>query len=228
MADRDLTDAQVSLVIDFLKRWGIDSPELVFELTDHYCEKAKEKMADGWSFEKVLDSWKTKKHFLSLKRIQSEFEKSFKKQWTRSQIKALKTVFTSTQLLWLLFCIGVILFANYSGFGLFVLGVCAVLSAVYYITFGYFYWIKKYQRIFEIRDNLVGGLIYYWSIYYFLTSVESNGFEYSSDLFQWNTVLAIVVVFLSFYQYNLYSKSWQKLKGLTEEYLIEFKKPHLA
>jgi hypothetical protein len=228
MAERDLTDAQVSLVIDFLKRWGIDSPELVFELTDHYCEVAKERMEQGWSFEEVLDSWKTKKHFLSLKKIQGEFEKSFKEQWTRSQIKALKTVFTSTQLLWLSVCIGVILFATYFGFGIVVLGVCAALSAVYYIGFGYFYWIKKYQRIFELRDNLVGGLIYYWSIYYFVKSAESDELFYSSDLFQWKTALVMAVVILSFYQYNLYSKSWQKLKGLTEEYLIEFKKPHLA
>jgi hypothetical protein len=228
MAERDLTDAQVSLVIDFLKRWGIDSPELVFELTDHYCEKAKERMNKGEPFHEVLDSWKTKKHFLSLKRIQNEFEKSFKKQWTRSQMKALKTVFTSIQLLWLSVCIGVVLIATYFGFGIVVLGVCAALSAVYYIGFGYFYWIKKYQRIFEIRDNLVGGLIYYWSIYYFLMSAESNELVYSSDLFQWNTVLSITVVVLSFYQYNLYSKAWQKLKGLTEEYLIEFKKPNLV
>jgi len=228
MAERDLTDVQVSLVIDFLKRWGIDSPELVFELTDHYCEKAKEMMEQGWSFEKALDSWKTKEHFLSLKRIQSEFEKSFKKQWTRSQIKALKTVFTSVQLIWLSVCFGVILSATYFGFGIVILGFCASLSAVYYFGFGYFYWIKKYQRIFELRDNLVGGLIYYWSIYYFIKIVETDKLLYSSDLFQWQTALAMVVVILSFYQYNLYSKSWQKLRRLTEEYLIEFKKPHLA
>ncbi|MCZ4407797.1 hypothetical protein O3Q51_03190 [Cryomorphaceae bacterium 1068] len=221
MAEKDLTDAQVSLVIDFLKRWGIDSPELVFELTDHYCEEAKERMEEGWSFEEVLDSWKTKKHFLSLKKIQSEFERSFKEQWTRSQIKALKTVFTSTQLLWLSVCIGAVLFATYCGFGIEVLGLSAALSVVYYIGFGYFYWIKKYQRIFEIRDNLVGGLIYYWTIYHFIKSAESDGFAYSSDLFQWKTVLVIIVVILSFYQYNLYSKLWQKLKGLTEEYLVE-------
>ena len=228
MAERDLTDAQVSLVIDFLKRWGIDSPELVFELTDHYCEMAKDKIEKGWSFEEVLDSWKSKKHFLSLKRIQSEFEKSFKKQWTRSQIKALKTIFTSTQLLWIIACFGLILLATYYGFGIVVLGICAALSAFYYLGFAYLYWIKKYQRIFELRDNLVGGLIYYWCIYYFIEIVETDKLLYTSDLFQWQTALAAVVVILSFYQYNLYSKSWQKLKGLTEEYLIEFKKPHLA
>jgi hypothetical protein len=224
----ELSKEQESLIIDFLKRWGIDSPELVFELTDHYCEKAKDQIKQGWSFEKVLDSWKTKNQFHVLKKIQANFETTIKEQWKKNQIEAFKTIFKSTQLLWLLGSFLLIVLATFAGVGLIVFVVCAAISALYFIGFAYFYWIKKFQRIFEFRDNLIGGLIYYWCINYFIQSAETNGFLNSSSLLQWQTVLAMVVITLSFYQYNLYSKLWQKVKGLTEEHLTEHEKPQLA
>lgn len=226
MAEVSLSKDQENQVIDFLKRWGIDSPELLLELTDHYREKASDRMAEGWSFERVMDSWKTKSHFLTLKNIQREFEQSFKKRWSKSQLAALKTVFSTSQLIWVMTLIGVIALATYQGFGIVVLGLCAAISALYYLVFAYFYWIRKYQRIFEIRDNLVGGLIFYWIIYHFFKSLEADELSLTMEFFQWKTVLLILFVVLSFYQYNLYSKLWQNLKGLTEEYLVEHEVTH--
>ncbi len=89
-----LTAEQESVIIDFLKRWGLDSPELVEELLDHYSQMAIEQMENGMEFQNVVDSWKTKKRFRDLKKIQKEFKKSLSKLWKERRRKAVMWTFT--------------------------------------------------------------------------------------------------------------------------------------
>lgn len=78
-----LTEAQESIIIDFIKRWGVDSPELVAELMDHYCEMVLEEMAKGRDFREVVNSWKTKKTMLTLRGIEKSYAQQLSKNWKR-------------------------------------------------------------------------------------------------------------------------------------------------
>ncbi len=92
MDKKGLSSEQEWELVDFLKRWGIDSPELLAEMADHYTEKALEEMAAGKTWERVIDSWKTKKTFSYLRTIESKFKPARKKQWRRLCLKSIKEV----------------------------------------------------------------------------------------------------------------------------------------
>jgi len=92
MPNRELTPEQTSTLIDFLKRWGIDDPMLLAEMTDHYTEKALEEMETGKTWEFVLDSWKTKKTFQSLKTIEAQFKEHSKKEWKKRRWSIFKSL----------------------------------------------------------------------------------------------------------------------------------------
>ncbi len=91
----ELTTEQTSTLIDFLKRWGLDDPMLIVEMTDHYTEKALEEMELGNSWEAILNSWKTKKTFLSLKRIEAQYKEHSKMEWKKRRWKIFTDLFKS-------------------------------------------------------------------------------------------------------------------------------------
>ncbi|MEM9051452.1 MAG: hypothetical protein AAGC47_05300 [Bacteroidota bacterium] len=218
MAKEALTDKQVSQIIDFLKRWGIDSPELVYELTDHYCEKALEQMTEGKSFQQVLDSWKTKPHFLSLKKIQKEFEENFKKQWVRSQKAASLKIFTSKQIFILIGFVGIVQFAIWWDLGVFLFGFSIAQFFAYILIMAYFFWIKKWSRIIELRDGVTAYVIYCTVFQFYLSSTD-DGYLPEETIFQVQTLYSLLFLGTTVFLYNLYKQSWVELKGITQEYL---------
>ena len=220
MVERELTDAQVSLVIDFLKRWGIDSPELVFELTDHYCEKAKEMIEQGWSFERVLDSWKTKKHMKELRQIQSDFEVILKKKWWKAHLQALRKLFLSKQL----FAFGgvlVLMFLSFrfsAGFAFSIVAlVCALVT--WFVAF-YLQWFNRFGWFFQTRDLTV-PLMGSWFPIYELISRGGHMTLFSGEPFEFSMVALTVSITCGFIGYNLLSMAQLELKIITSEYISE-------
>lgn len=223
MAERDLTGAQVSLVIDFLKRWGIDSPELVFELTDHYCEKAKEKMEQGWSFEKALDSWKTKRHFRELKKIQSEFEDIVKKKWWKAHLTAVKKLFLSKQVFLYTAVLSIMYLCYQFDLGS-VFSMVALIVAVFsWFLMVYLYWFKRYGWFFQTRDITVMVMGCWFIIYEFISrGAYQSVFEENS--FELSLISLSVSITCGFIGYNLLTSVNQELKFITSEYISEPKK----
>jgi len=83
MEQRELTDDQYKALVDYLHRWGLDSPELISEMADHFAEKALELMDRGHKWEQVLNSFKTKATYSRLRRLEAEYKQVWGKTWIR-------------------------------------------------------------------------------------------------------------------------------------------------
>lgn len=83
MEQRELTDEQYKALVDYLHRWGLDSPELISEMADHFAEKALELMDRGHKWEQVLNSFKTKATYSRLRRLEAEYKRVWGKTWIR-------------------------------------------------------------------------------------------------------------------------------------------------
>jgi hypothetical protein len=216
----ELTDVQVSLVIDFLKRWGIDSPELVFELTDHYCEVAKERMEQGWSFERVLDSWKTKKHMKELRHIQSDFEDTVKKKWWKAHLQAIRKLFLSKQL-FVFSGVLVLMFLSYRFELGSVFSILAIVTALLaWCAAVYLYWFKRFGWYFQTRDLTVPFMGSWFIIMEFI----SNGGHrtvFTGEPFELSMITLTVSITCGFIGYNLLTTAHHELKMITEEYIRE-------
>jgi hypothetical protein len=220
MTVKELTDEQVSLVIDLLKRWGIDSPELVFELTDHYCEKAKEMIEQGWSFERVLDNWKTKKHMKELRQIQSDFEVIVKKKWWKAHLQALKKLFLSKQLFVFLGVMVLMLFSYHFGYGS-VFSVFAIVTALLtYCALIYVWWFKRFKWFFQTRDLSVPFMGSWFIIWEF---ISNGGYRdlYAGEPFELSMITLTISIICGFIGYNLFSTAYDELKMITSEYISE-------
>ena len=73
MDKTELTTEETSELVHFLKSWGIDDPTLLAEMTDHYSDKALEKISEGKSLEEILNSWRTKSMFRTLRGIEIKY-----------------------------------------------------------------------------------------------------------------------------------------------------------
>lgn len=220
MAEKELTDAQVSLVIDFLKRWGIDSPELVFELTDHYCEKAKERMSSGSTFEEVLDSWKTKKHFRDLRKIESEFEGIMKRKWRRSLLLALKQLFFSQQLFLFAGVMATMLLSYKVGFGSYFSAVALICASLVWCGCIYIYYFNRFSWFFQTRDITVPAMGSYLIVW---ECISDGGYRtlFAGEPFQLSMITLTISITCGFIGYNLLSGAHRELKLITDEYIRE-------
>jgi len=214
----DLTKEQESMIISFLKRWGIESPDLLVEMTDHYCELAGESMNSGMTFEEALQSWKTKKNYLALRRIQSRFETSFKKQWLKAHLDALKAIFTTKQV-FLLVAFGALIHLLYrlelgawvSGFFL-IKAAVSILVILYFITAR-----KKYNRVWEMRRSMV-----FWFGHYFIIAdfIASDGYT-GEDPFTAHQLLIYLILIFDLTTFNLWSEIQKAYRGIIDEYFVE-------
>jgi hypothetical protein len=216
----ELSKEQESLVIDFLKRWGIESPELLVEMTDHYCEMAMEKIEKGWSFEKILDSWKTKPNYLSLRKIQAEYSKNFKKQWFQEHVKAFKKLFFTGQIIWLLIGVLGILGIYHIGLG----EILSLLAVLYSITvtclFSYLYYSEKYHRFTQTRESVMVWIGCYWLLYHYAMQGHFKSL-WQGNLEAFNPYLLIFMLLLNAGSYNIFQSQRERLRGIRAEFLTE-------
>lgn len=91
MDKRSLTDAQYETLVDFVHRWGLDHPALIAEMADHYGEKALDLMDRGYRWEAVLNSFKTKRTYHALRRMERNYRQLVKQAWkaeSRNEMRA--------------------------------------------------------------------------------------------------------------------------------------------
>ncbi len=70
MVKSSLDDAQVEQLRAQLKRYGIESPELLAELSDHFGEQMEERMAAGLGYEEAFAQFKAENSWLKLRKLQ--------------------------------------------------------------------------------------------------------------------------------------------------------------
>jgi len=216
----ELSDAQVSLVIDFLKRWGIDSPELVFELTDHYCEKAKDKMEQGCSFKEALDSWKTKKQMKELRQIQSDFEVIVKKKWWKAHLQAVKRLLLSQQLFLFLAFLSLMFSCYRFELGSVFSVIMIVITVLVTCAAVYLQWGARFGWYFQTRD-LIMPFMGAWLPIYELISQGGHVAVLAGEPVELSTITLTISITCGFIGYNLLSTAHHELKLITEEYISE-------
>jgi hypothetical protein len=208
------------LVIDFLKRWGIDSPELVFELTDHYCEKAKERMEQGWSFQKALDSWKTKKHMKELRQIQTDYEVIVKKKWWKAHLQAIKKLFLSRQLFLFLGVLALMFLSYWFELGYVFSFVMIVITLLVTFAAVYLQWASRFGWYFQTREltlPFMGG----WLPIYELISHGGHVAVFSGEPVELSMITVTISITCGFIGYNLLLGANRELKLITDEYIRE-------
>jgi hypothetical protein len=225
--DRDLTPAQRYELIDFLKRWGIDHPELLAEMTDHYTEKALESMATGNTFDGALDSWKTKETFRTLRKIQHDHENVFPAKVRRQQWAVVKSTFFNTRGSILMLLLFVVLMGVASlPMGLIILHkaliiyACFSLGAMLYVSLN-----KRKRKILSFRN-----FAFYYGYNTFLWQVAFG--EYlDSTAWEWSiqpaTVLDISALWIGIVLSVVTYKLWQHTKTETAHLTDQMLKEHI-
>lgn len=85
MSDNNmLNDAQLHDLVRALKKYGIESPDLLSELTDHYAREIESKMMKGASFEEALNEFKSENSWLKLRKLEFEHAQIQTRSFTRS------------------------------------------------------------------------------------------------------------------------------------------------
>jgi hypothetical protein len=223
----ELTKEQESVVIDFIKRWGVDSPELVAELLDHYCELAIEEMANGRGFEEIVQSWKTKSTLKSLRKIQSSYSNGLNKQWQKDLWSAIKWTFTSKPLFVLVPLYIAFFFLSRQGDTLYwlnmVVGIkaaCSLFISVYFISIN-----KRRNRLNgfkRIGSLAMGNAIIAFNILASLDGYIGNPPLDTARAMVFAAVMLVTFV-LDFAAYKLFTMKQRETAHITDEILEEFK-----
>lgn len=225
-----LSEAQESIIIDFIKRWGVDSPELVAELMDHYCEMVLEEMVKGRDFQEVVNSWKTKKTMLSLRAIEKSYAKQLSKNWKRDSKITTKEVLLGKPILiivplYLLLVIGF----QMDGIAKWIMVVFCLKSVVGMGLLSWFVlWNKNRMRIYGFKrlgayvviniNLLVQTLPGLFDSSKWMNHIGENK-AYVIALIVLATIVADIVY------YRLYQKADIESQHLSNEILKEFKLP---
>jgi hypothetical protein len=225
--DRDLTPTQRYELIDFLKRWGIDHPELLAEMTDHYTEKALESMASGNTWEATLDYWKTKETFRTLRKIQHDYENVFPAKIRKQQWTVAKSTLFSVKGCWLMLLL-LLVFVGVASMpmGLIILHKSFVLYACF--SWGamiYVYLNKRKRKILSFRNF---GFYYMYNI--FLWQVAFG--EYlDTTVWEWAiqpaTILDIFALWIGIVLSVVTYELWQHTKSETAHLTDQMLKEHI-
>lgn len=222
---RDLTKKQERELVDFLKRWGLDHPLLIQEMLDHYSEKAIYAMEEGFSWERTLQSWKTKSTFLAFRRMDKEFTEQQEKYWNRIQRKHLYKLITHKNVLFLaliaVFCHTVVLSKLGLLFlaGLFALKCIAAFAAMVVQVVR-----KRTRHILSIRN-----MSFYYIFYVLMAQVAFRTISIDEGIWtitQNPQVLAIffwISIAADFYSITL----WKRVKMETNSLTLQMLEDHI-
>jgi hypothetical protein len=200
-----LSNVEYRQLAQFLKRWGIDHPELLAEMTDHYSEKALAEMSKGKSFNLVLDNWKTKETFRMLRKIQREYEDIYPERWKKTQWRVAKSIIFSQKILWF---IGLLLvFVGIYTIPLTRLAFEYLFALKVATSFGimlYFFIRKRYRRIISFRN-----FGFYYIFYVTLLQLAFNVVWPDDPIKVSNNILVPILLGISVFVDYIYFQLWQ-------------------
>lgn len=93
-----LSEFQVQKISDILRKYGIESPGLLEELTDHYSGEIEEKMEAGCSFEEAFDEFVGNNSWLKLRKLEHAYVEYRDKSLRRYIIARLKEVWMTPKI----------------------------------------------------------------------------------------------------------------------------------
>lgn len=225
----ELTDVQTNELIDFLKRWGLDDPMLIAEMTDHYAEKALEEMQSGKTWETVLRSWKTKKTFLTLKRIEAQYKVHSKKEWKKRRWEIFQSLINVKFIVLTAFgLIAVFQLLQIQYVSVIILWL-VILKAIFLVVFFvYHYSFNKLKR--NLYSSLKIGMLWFPN-YLFMGHFISKLFEWNEPVassigsaafisgFIWITIICDMIL------YKVWSDISKNSTDITREMLVEWEGP---
>jgi hypothetical protein len=90
-----LSESQVESVAAVLSKFGIESPGLMEELTDHFSGEIEEKMKKGESFEAAFDEFVANNSWLKLRKLEHAYVKYKEKSLRRFILDEFKSLWLS-------------------------------------------------------------------------------------------------------------------------------------
>ncbi len=81
------------MIVDQLKKYGIDSPDLRAELTDHYAERIEVQMSEGMDFQLAFEAFKASNSWLKLRKLQHLHEEIHTKRFLSYLRQFLREIF---------------------------------------------------------------------------------------------------------------------------------------
>ncbi len=218
-----LTPYELRELTLFLKRWGIDHPELLAEMVDHYGEKMLNEMAEGRKFQEILSSWKTKTTFHALRHIQREYEEIYPSLWRKNQWKVAKSILFGHDALWY-FPLLVVLIWLYSFPSLIesfhVLLIMKIIAAFGIII--YFLIRKRTRYILSFRN--------FGAYYIFYTTIFQTAFRlvWKEDPEWQSPNMAVpVIIWVSIVIDYVYLQLWRKTLVETSSLTMEMLEEHI-
>jgi hypothetical protein len=79
-----LNDEQLHDLVRALKKYGIESPDLLSELTDHYAGEIESKMMKGATFQEALKEFRSENSWLKLRKLEFKHAQIQSGSFTRS------------------------------------------------------------------------------------------------------------------------------------------------
>jgi hypothetical protein len=93
MKRKDLTEDQLQQVSSKLRQYGIESPDLLEELTDHYARGIEENMDSGKRFTEAFEEFAAANSWLKLRKLQHA-------HWNYAQTSLKRFILNSLRQLW--------------------------------------------------------------------------------------------------------------------------------
>lgn len=222
---RVLDQIQEKELIDFLKRWGIDHPELLAEMADHYAEKALAEMASGKNWDQVLADWKTKETFRALRKIQKAYEDQYPELWRKTQWKIAKSVLFDVRKGGILFLLLILLMVIWSfPMGGIILHKVFILKASFSIlVMLYSVLNKRIRNILTFRNFgfyfIFNSLLWQAGFGEYLESVKWEWLLQPADILD---VLALwVAIVIDVVAYKIWLRTKAETSHLTDQMLKE-------
>jgi|SRR5690554_3057767 len=228
MDKTELTTEETSELVHFLKSWGIDEPILLAEMTDHYSDKALEIISTGKSLEEVLNSWRTKSMYRTLRQIDAKYKEYAKKDWRRRHWRIFKELITPRNVFIFLLsfiAISFILKMKYlSGifFGLVILKAVGIVGFV-----SYHYTFNKLKR--RLYTPTAIGLLWFGN--YLIISHFIRVFEFPEPVVSTNSqaIAMTTIICFIFVSDIVFFQVWKYItkttNHITKEMLTEWEIP---
>lgn len=229
MDNSELTTEQTSEVVHFLKSWGIDDPILLAEMTDHYSDKALDMISKGKSLEQVLNSWRTKSMFRTLREIDAKYKDYAKKDWRRKHWTIFKELITPRNIF--IFLVGFIAtyfilkmkYVSSVFLGLVILKAIAIVGFVFYQ-----YNIKNLKR--RLYNETTIGLLWFgnfYLIYFFVRQLFDFAEPVAATTAQAVIIASIIcIIFVSdIVFFRVWNYISQTTGHITREMLTEWEIP---
>ena len=165
MKSEYLNEVQLEQIQTMLKKYGIESTDLLEELTDHYAGEMEERIKEGSSFDKVFQDFVSQNSWLKLRRLQHAHWKYSEKSLFKFVRGSLAELYSSFRLVFVILAIALLYFLLTSQSDTARIGIItlhfALIFQTLFIAVASFRVFKKYKMVDVSYTFQVSAMIFY-------------------------------------------------------------------